>query len=104
MQKRAGWIGRSVAVAIVGIVFLVGGFVRESAAQSDMKHDDKPKAGDTMKSGDMKSGDNKSSDMKSGDAMQSGNGMKSGTMMKGDKKGEMKDDKMMQGDRTMEKK
>ena len=37
--------------------------------------------------------------------MQSGDRMKSGeTMMKGDKKGEMKDDKMMQGDRTMEKK
>jgi hypothetical protein len=46
----------------------------------------------------------RSGDMKSGDAMQSGDRMKSGeAMMKGDKKGERKDDKMLQGDRTMEK-
>ena len=105
MQKRVGWLGHSVAVAIVGIVFLVGGSVSESAAQSDMKKDEKPKMGDTTKSGDMKSGDMKSSDMKSGNTMQSGDRMKSGeSTMKGEKKGEMKDDKMMQGDRTMDKK
>src|SRR6267142_2388617 len=75
MTKR---LGRAAMVAVVG---------GESVAQSDMKKDDK---------------------MKTGDAMQSGDKMKSGyTMMKGEKKdgkAMMKDDKMMQGDKPMEKK
>jgi hypothetical protein len=103
MRKRAGWLGWAVAVAIVGGLVL-GGLASESAAQGDMKKDDKPKTGDTMKSGDTKSEGMRSGDMKSGDAMQSGDRMKSGeATMKGDKKGERKDDKMLQGDRTMEK-
>ena len=59
-------------VAVVGIVFGLGGAVGESFAQSDMKKDDKMKMDDTMKSGDK---------MKSSD-----------TMMKGEKETK-KDDK-----------
>jgi len=72
MRKRAGGLGRAVVVAVVGIVFGLGGAVGESFAQSDMKKDDKMKMDDTMKSGDK---------MKSSD-----------TMMKGEKETK-KDDK-----------
>jgi hypothetical protein len=93
MLKRAGSVGRVVAIALV--VFGLGGLDAESVAQSDMKKDDKMKMDDTMKTGDK---------MQSGDTMKSGD-----TTMKGEKKGdmkadEMKKDKMMQGDQTMEKK
>jgi hypothetical protein len=70
MLKRAGWLARAVVVAAV--VVGLGGVVRESIAQSDMKKDDK-KAGDTMQSPDT---------MKSGDAMKKGEtkgDMKAGT-------------------------
>jgi Pyruvate/2-oxoacid:ferredoxin oxidoreductase gamma subunit len=43
MLKRAGGLGRAVGVAVVGIVFGLGGVVGESFAQSDMKKDDTKK-------------------------------------------------------------
>ncbi len=63
MLKRAGGLGRAVVVAVVGIVFGLGGVVGESFAQSDMKKDDKMKMDDKMKTGDT---------MRSSDAMKSG--------------------------------
>ena len=65
MLKRAGWLVR--AVVVVAVVVGLGGVVRESVAQSNMKKDDK----------------------KAGEAMQSPDAIKSGDVMK---KGEMKEE------------
>jgi hypothetical protein len=73
MVKRAGWLGRAVMVAMVGVAFGLGGVVGESLAQSDMKKDDKMKMDDKMKTGDT---------MKSGDAMKSGDSMNPSEDMK----------------------
>jgi pentapeptide MXKDX repeat protein len=99
MAKRTGWLGRSIVVAAVGVVFGLTGVVGQSVAQTDgMKKDDKMmgdkmKAGDTMMKSDdaMKKGDMKADDMKADD-------------MKKDGKAMMKDEKMMPTDKPMEKK
>jgi pentapeptide MXKDX repeat protein len=95
MLKGTRRLQRVVVIAAVAIAFGLGGVVDQSIAQDNMKKDDMMKKDDKMKSSDKVSGDK----MKSGD-----------TMMKDDKKGDMKagevrkDDKMMPGDKTMEKK
>jgi hypothetical protein len=71
--------------------------VGESVAQDNMKKNDTMKMDDTMKTGDK----TKSSDTMKTDGMK--DDMKSDDMKK-DGKAMMKDDKMMQGDKTMEKK
>ena len=84
MLKAAG---RAVAIAVVGIVFGLGGVVGESVAQDTRKKDD------TMKMDDQ---------MKTGDTMQTGDKMKSGdTPMKSEKKGDMKADEMKKDDKMM---
>src|SRR6267142_5573751 len=85
MTKR---LGRAAMVAVVGVVFGLGGVVGESVAQSDMKKDDKMKSGDTMMK-DEKKGEMKG-EMKADETKKDGKGM-------------MKDDKMMQGDKPMDK-
>ena len=83
MLKRTGWLGRTLVIAAVGVVFGLAGVVGQSVAQTEgAKKSDKPMTSDdTMMKGEMKSDD-----------------------MKKDEKAMMKDDKMMQGDKTMEKK
>ena len=94
MAKRTGWLGRSIVVAAVGVVFGLTGVVGQSVAQTDgMKKDDKM-TGDKMKAGDTM--------MKSDDAMKKGD-MKADDMKK-DGKAMMKDEKMMPTDKPMEKK
>ncbi len=93
MAKRAGWLGRSIVVAVVGVVSGLAGVVGQSVAQTDgMKKDDKM-MGDKMKTGDTM--------MKSDDAMKKGD-MKDD--MKKDGKAMMKDEKMTPTDKPMEKK
>src|SRR5881296_2222107 len=74
-------LGRTVVIAVVGVVFGLGGVVGESVAQDTMKKGDTMKMDDKMKKGDMKADD-----------------------MKKDGKAMTKDDKMMPGERPMEKK
>jgi pentapeptide MXKDX repeat protein len=89
LLKGTRRLQRVVVIAAVAIAFGLGGVVDQSIAQDNMKKDDKMKSSDKMSGDKMKSGD---------------------TMMKDDKKGDMKagevrkDDKMMPGDKTMEKK
>lgn len=90
MVKRAGWLGRTVVVAMAGVAFGLGGVVGESAAQTDMKKDDTMKMDDKMKTGDT---------MQSADKMKSGDGMK-----KDETKGDMKANEMKKDDKMMEKK
>ncbi len=87
MLKRTGWLGRTLVIAAVGVVFGLAGVVGQSVAQTEgAKKSDKPMTSDdTMMKGD-KEGEMKSDDMKK------------------DGKAMMKDDKMMRGDKTMEKK
>ena len=96
MTKRTAWLGRGLAVGLVGGVLGLGGIVGESIAQDSMKKNDtmttegKTKAGDTMPP----AGTKKSSDMKmTGDSKDD---MKSDNAMKKDGKAMMKDDKMME--------
>jgi hypothetical protein len=91
MLKRTGWLGRTLVIAAVGVVFGLAGVVGQSVAQTEgAKKSDKPMTSDdTMMKGDKK-GEMKG-EMKSDD-------------MKKDGKAMMKDDKMMRGDKTMEKK
>ena len=91
MPKRTGWLGRVIVIAVAGIVFGLAGGVGESVAQDNMKKDDTMKTGDKTKSGDTMKTDGMKGDMKSDDVKKDGKAM-------------MKDDKMMQGDKTMEKK
>jgi hypothetical protein len=94
MLKRAGWLGRAVVVAVVGVAVGLAGVVGQSVAQSDVKKDGTTKMDDKMKTGDtMKSGDT----MQSADKMKSGDGMKKGEMTGDIKANDMKkDDKMME--------
>ena len=83
-------LGRAVVIAVVGVVFGLGGVVGDSVAQDTMKKDDTMKLDDKMKTGEK---------MQTGDKMKSGD-----TMMKGEKKGDMKADEMKKDDKMMEKK
>jgi hypothetical protein len=88
MLKRAGWLGRAVVVAVVGVAVGLAGVVGQSVAQSDVKKDGTTKMDDKMKSGDT---------MQSADKMKSGDGMKKGEMTGDIKANDMKkDDKMME--------
>jgi hypothetical protein len=90
MLKRAGWLGRAVVVAVVGVAVGLAGVVGQSVAQSDVKKDGTTKMDDKMKTGDT---------MQSSDKMKSGDGVKKGEM-----KGDIKANDMKKDDKMMEKK
>jgi hypothetical protein len=90
MLKRAGWLGRAVVVAVVGVAVGLAGVVGQSVAQSDVKKDGTMKMDDKMKTDDT---------MQSADKMKSGDDMKKGEM-----KGDIKANDMKKDDKMMEKK